>query len=126
MTKKKSTSRSEIIEQCLIYAQSEAAYQAGFYVDPTGDFNYAGCGNGQLGRHHFRTAKQALIKLVSLPSVPTLGRDELFAKARVVRLLQNSDAKRNPEKHEAEFIKRFAQDVSRYLQLQADADNSAG
>jgi hypothetical protein len=120
MTKKKAASHSEIIKQCLIYAQSAAAYNAGFYVDPTGDFDYAGCGHSQLGRHHFRTAKQALIKLVSLAREPKLSRDELFAEARVVRLLQNTDAKRSPEKHKAEFIKRFAQDVSQYLQLQED------
>jgi hypothetical protein len=38
---------SEIIEQCVIYAQSVAAYEAGFKVDSTGDFDYAGSGKGQ-------------------------------------------------------------------------------
>jgi hypothetical protein len=117
----KTSERSEIIEQCLIYAQSIAAYNAGFYVDPTGDFDYAGCGSNQLGRQHFRNAKRALIKLVALGGgVPTLSRDELFAKARVVRLLQKTDAKRSPEKHEVEYVTRFAKDVSQYLQLQED------
>jgi hypothetical protein len=106
--------RSEIIEQCLIYAQSIAAYNAGFYVDPTGDFDYAGCGDSQLGRHHFRNAKRALIKLVALgEDVPAPSRDELFAKARVAHLLQGTDAKRNPEKHEAQYVIRLAKDVPR-------------
>jgi hypothetical protein len=105
--------RSEIIEECLIYAQSIAAYDAGFYVDPTDDFDYAGCGDSQLGRHHFRNAKRALIKLVALgENVPALIWDELFAEARVVRLLQNTEAKRNP----------FAQEVSQYLQLQEEGE----
>jgi hypothetical protein len=117
----KTTGRSEIIEQCVIYAQSIAAYNAGFNVDRTGDFDYAGCGSNQLGRHHFRNAKRALIKLVTLGGdVPALSRDELFTKARVARLLQTTDAKRNPEKHEAEYVRRFAKDVSQYLQLQTD------
>jgi hypothetical protein len=117
----KKTERSEIIEQCVIYAQSIAAYNAGFNVDRTGDFDYAGCGSNQLGQHHFRNAKRALIKLVVLGrDLPTLSRDELFAKARVARLLQDTGAGRNPEKYEAEYVRRFAKDVSQYLQLQED------
>jgi hypothetical protein len=77
----KKTKRSEIIEQCVIYAQSIAAYNAGFYVDSTDDFDYAGCGSNQHGHDHFRNAKRALIKLVALGGdVPALSRDEYLRR----------------------------------------------
>ncbi len=47
-TKRKRTvsspDRSKIIEQCVIYVQSLAAYDAGFSVDRTANSEYAGQG----------------------------------------------------------------------------------
>jgi hypothetical protein len=37
-------SDTKVIEQCVIYVQSLAAYDAGFGVDRTGDADYAGKG----------------------------------------------------------------------------------
>jgi hypothetical protein len=45
--------RSQIIELCVIYVQSLAAYDAGFSVDRTGDSDYASAGN------HIRKARAA-------------------------------------------------------------------
>jgi hypothetical protein len=63
---------SEIIRQCVIYVQSMAAYQAGFKVDLTGNFDHAGSGKGQPGRDHLRTADHALARLVARLAPPLL------------------------------------------------------
>jgi hypothetical protein len=42
MAKKKAKpERSEVIEQCVIYVQAIAAFDAGFKADHTGDLEYA-------------------------------------------------------------------------------------
>ena len=48
----------------MIYAQSIAAYNAGFKVDYTGDNDSAG--SQALGGRHLRKATRALMKLIAL------------------------------------------------------------
>jgi hypothetical protein len=67
--------RSEIIEQCVVYAQSIAAYNAGFKVDHTGDMDNAGA--QALGGPQLRKARRALHKLVALSPAFTNGKPPL-------------------------------------------------
>src|SRR5258708_25616533 len=83
--------RSEIIEQCVVYVQSRAAYEAGFKADHTGQGDYAGAG-AKLGKRHLRKAQRGLLRLIALsptdrPGRPPLSKDELFAKARVLQVI---------------------------------------
>jgi len=56
----KTTPRSEIIEQCVIYAQSIAAHTAGFEVDHRGDSDHAS--KNRL----MKKATRAMIRLIAL------------------------------------------------------------
>jgi hypothetical protein len=111
--------RSEIIEQCVVYAQSIAAYNAGFKVDHTGDSNNAG--SQALGGPYLRKARRALIKLIALSPAcrserPPLSREELFAKAGVMSIIgMETDSFKQPENVECAFIRFFAREVEDYL-----------
>jgi hypothetical protein len=108
---------SEIIRQCTIYAQSSAACKAGYYADPTGNFDYAGTGRGQMGSAYYDKAKRSLEKLVALSREKRpITADELFAEARVMNLLLKTEARTNPEPEESDFVQRFAKDVAHYLE----------
>jgi hypothetical protein len=122
----KTTPRSEIIEQCVIYAQSIAAFQAGFKVDGTGDFDYAGSGKGQCGRRPVRQAERALLRLVALSSVnvgeklPTL--EELSAKAGILSIIgMRTDEFTHPEKIEGAYIRLFAGELEGYFKKTIEA-----
>ena len=52
--------RSEIVEQCVIYVQQVAAWDAGFRVDLSGEQDYAGKGR------HLKKANRALFNLIAL------------------------------------------------------------
>lgn len=79
--------RSEIIEQCVRYAQAMAAYHAGFEVDGTGDSEYAGA--QALGGKQMEKARRAMLRIVALlsdearPVTPL----ELNAMGGVLRLM---------------------------------------
>jgi hypothetical protein len=112
----KTEERSAIIKQCTIYAQLSAAYEGGFYADPTGDFDYAGSGPGQIGSAYCDNKKRALEKLVALSREKRpITADELFAEARVINLLMKTDARSNPEPVESDFVRRFTKDVELFL-----------
>jgi hypothetical protein len=115
-TEPTSARRSEIIEQCTVYAQSMAAYKAGFYTDPTGDFDYAGSGDRQLGAKHVEKARRTLLRLIAISEEKRpLSADELFALTRVLTLLQETDARTNPQKEESDYVEMFAKNVARFL-----------
>ena len=111
-----SATHSEIIKQCTIYAQSSAAYKAGFRTDRTADWDYAGSGKRQMGHSYTRRAKHALVKLAALSrEKQPITADELFAEANVMKLLLKTDARTNPEPQETDFLERFTKDVVRYF-----------
>lgn len=60
--------QSAIIEQCVIYLQSKAAFVARFEGDATEDSNFAGSGKKSFGRDYFERADRAVQKLVDLSS----------------------------------------------------------
>ena len=118
-------SGSEIIRQCVIYAQSIAAYQAGFEMDLTGNFDHAGSGKGQLGRDHLRTADHALARLVALSPAfkgrAPLNEAELFAKAGVLSVIwsQEGGETRSCEATETAYVRFFAREVEDSMRAQA-------
>jgi hypothetical protein len=59
---------SKIIEQCVIYVQALAAYDAGFSVDRTGNSRYAGKGR------QIKNASRAISKLIGLTAGRVLPR----------------------------------------------------
>jgi hypothetical protein len=67
------TGRSKIIEQCVIYVQCLAAYDAGFSVDHTGDSDCAGKGR-QISK-----ARRAMSKLIGLSPYLRAGAAPLTA-----------------------------------------------
>ena len=107
--------RSEIIEQCVIYLQSKAAWLAGFEGDTTWDGLFAGSGKGELGRPHLRKADQAFRKLVGLSPAYCVGRsplkfEELKAKAIVCRVMEES-ADTDLTQDERCFVRFFVREV---------------
>src|SRR5947209_3248049 len=114
--------RSEIIEQCVVYVQSRAAYEAGFKADHTGEGDYAGAG-AKLGKRHLRKAQRALLRLITLiisptdrPGRPPLSKDELFAKARVLQVISMP---KGDDPVEGAYVRFFALEVEDYLRAAA-------
>jgi hypothetical protein len=113
-TKTAEPRRSEIIEQCVIYVQQLAAYDAGFSVDRTGDADHCGKG-GQI-----KQAQRAMCKLVGLsphktPGAPPLTALELYAKAGVLAAMYGLRKDEEPNEDEAAYIRFFAGEVLDFL-----------
>ncbi len=106
----------------MIYAQSIAAYHAGFEADATGDSDFAGCSKGALGGKHFRRADKAILKLVGLSPVGRTGskplsQAELKAKARVCQIMDKHAGELTPS--ERCFVRVFAREVEDFLAAEA-------
>ena len=117
---------SEIIRQCVIYVQSMAAFTAGFEVDPSGNFDHAGSGKGQLGRKHLSHADHALRRLVALSPAclerrRPLTPPELLAKAGVLSAMwaQEGGKTRSCEPFETAYVRFFAREVEDSMRAQA-------
>jgi hypothetical protein len=105
--------RSKIIEQCVIYVQSLAAYDAGFSIDVSGDSDYAGKGD------HLETAKRAMLKLFGLSphgrGTTPLTPAELFAKAAVLAKIVGLRKDHEPDHIETAYIRFFSGEVTDFL-----------
>jgi hypothetical protein len=112
---------SKIIRDCVVYAQSRGAYQAGFKADPTGDFDYAGC-SSELGETFFQEADTALRRLIGASGGQAPTRDELFAKAVVLGIMfdGNSGGDGGEGIKEA-YVRFFAEEVRDYLRAAKEA-----
>jgi hypothetical protein len=123
--KKAAPKKSAIITQCVVYAQSMAAYHAGFKVDHTGDSQHAGC--QALGKEYMHNADRAVVRLLALsPSFPNrkpMKREELFAKAGVLGIMADPGGTFNPDPMEQAFVRFFAQEVEDYLRAQGAGGN---
>jgi hypothetical protein len=109
--------RSEIIAQCVTYVQNLAAYDAGFNVDKTGDFEHCARGN-QIGR-----ARKAMAKLIGLSphmreGTPPLTALELHAKASVLAAMYGLRKNEEPDEIETAYIRFFAGEVQDFLASQ--------
>jgi hypothetical protein len=123
--KKPVSKKSAIITQCVVYAQSMAAYHAGFKVDHTGDSDHAGC--QALGKEYMHKADRAVVRLLALsPSFPSgkpMNREELFAKAGVLGIMADPGGTFNPDPMEQAFVRFFAREVEDYLRAQGPGGN---
>jgi hypothetical protein len=112
--KASSPQRSKIIEQCVIYVQSVAAYDAGFSIDVSGDSDYAGKGD------HLESAKRAMVKLLGLSPHTRAGATpltpaELFAKAAVLAAIIGLRKDHEPDHIETAYIRFFSGEVTDFL-----------
>lgn len=118
--KKPVPKKSAIIAQCVVYAQSMGAYNAGFKVDRTGDSDHAGCQG--LGGDYMHNADRAVVRLIGLSPAfkgkPPLSREELFAKAGVLGIMADPGGTFNPDPNEQAFVRFFAAEVEQYLRAQ--------
>ena len=108
--------RSKIIEQCVIYVQCLAAYDAGFSVDHTGNSDYAGKGR-QISK-----ARRAMAKLIGLSPHCRAGAEpltalELHAKAGVLAAMYGLRNDEQPDHIEQIYIRFFAGEVSDFLAM---------
>jgi hypothetical protein len=121
--KKAAPKKSTIITQCVVYAQSMAAYHAGFKVDHTGDSDHAGC--QALGKEYMHKADRAVVRLLALsPSFPSgkpMKRE--FAKAGVLGIMADPGGTFNPDPMEQAFVRFFAREVEDYLRAQGAGGN---
>jgi hypothetical protein len=97
---------SPIIEQCVIYVQCLAAYDAGFSIDVSGNSDYAGKGD------HLESAKRAMVKLLGLSPHARAGAApltpaELFSKAAVLAAMIGLRKDHEPDHIETAYIRFF-------------------
>jgi hypothetical protein len=111
--KKAKAARSEIIEQCVIYVQAIAAFDAAFKADHTGDLEYAS------HNRFMRKAHRAMVRLVALSPAhsdrPPLSALELLAKAAVLENMVGLTKGEQPDEIETTYILNFAHEVGDYF-----------
>jgi hypothetical protein len=113
---KPETSRSDtvIIAAAVAYAQSAAAWRAGFDGDPDGSNKNA----ERLGARHARARDTALQKLANTPASSA---EALDAKARVLPMVLDDDCGDVADLSD-EFYRAFAADVRKYLEPLVSAE----
>jgi hypothetical protein len=98
-----------LIRECVIYAQSIAAFHDGFDADPDGN----NCHATALGDRYENRAWQALTKITVTPARTPEG---LCSKARIVAVVFRDNCGNCFADTEAEFLKSFAIEVKNFLQ----------
>jgi hypothetical protein len=113
---KSKTSRSDmvIIAAAVAYAQSAAAWRAGFEGDPDGNNENA----ERLGARYKRARDAALQKLANTPASSA---EALDAKARIVPIVLDDDCGGVADLSD-EFYRAFAADVRKYLEPMVRAE----
>ena len=106
-------SDKRLIEECVSYAQSVAAFAAGFDADPDGNNVYA----EKIGGHDKRAA-EAIEKIAGIAAKTTKG---LQAKARIVPMVLK-DSEGNLRYRGQNFVLSFAADVKAFLQPIIDSE----
>jgi hypothetical protein len=104
---------SKIIEQCVVYVQQLAAYDAGFSVDRTDGSEH--CNGKQI-----KKARGAMCKLIGLSphkrhEAPVLTALELYAKAGVLTAMYGLRNGEEPDETETTYIRFFAGEVADFL-----------
>lgn len=112
---KRAPSDKALIRECVIYAQSTAAFQKGFKADPDGNSTQAAA----LGDRHSNRAWQALTKITATPATTPEG---LCSKARVAAIVFEDNEGGCFENADLEFLKSFAAEVKKFLQPICDGD----
>lgn len=105
----KPSNDTALIQECVIYAQSVAAYRDGFKADPDGDM----CHASALGEKYMMRTWQAIIKIAATPATTLEG---IRAKARIVPVMFESNEHHCLEPRDVNFLKSFADEVEKFLQ----------
>lgn len=106
-----------LIRECVIFAQSVAAYDAGLAADPDRNSVHAErFANQYLGR-----ANEALAKISQTPASTAEG---LQAKARIVPVVISNAAQSMDDREEAFFLS-FGADVKAFLETVLDVHRRA-
>lgn len=113
--KRPTASKDErLINECVIFAQSVAANDAGYDADPDGNNEYA----TRAGARHSARAAAALAYISETPATTA---EALQAKARIIPAVIKDAAHSMDEREEAFFLS-FGADVKDYLQHIIDAN----
>ena len=104
-----------LINECVVYAQSIAAFYDGFKADPDGNNEHA----ARLGERHRIRAFQALTKIVGTPATTP---DGLNSKARIVAFVFRDSESGCLEREGENFLKSFAVDMITFLQPICDGE----
>jgi len=106
-----------LIRECVIFAQSVAACDAGFTADPDCDFTHA----ARFGDQYLDRANEALAKI---SRTPAKSAEALQAKARLVPMVIKN-AVGSPDEREVAFFLSFGADVKAFLETVLDAQHRA-
>jgi hypothetical protein len=105
----KSVSDASLIRECVAYAQSIAAFNAGFKADPDGSMKYA----SKAGDYYSRRAEDALNKMSQMKARTPEG---LQAKARIISDIIGSVQYEGFDGSSAAFLRIFGVEVKNFLQ----------
>lgn len=100
---------ASLIRECVAYAQSLAAFNAGFKADPDGSMKYA----SKSGDYYSRRAEEALNKMSQMKAQTPEG---LQAKARIVSDIIGSVQYEGFDGSSAAFLRIFGVEVKNFLQ----------
>jgi hypothetical protein len=116
-SKKTAPKHSEIITECVRYAQSIAAYGAGFEADTSDDSEIAAAG-GPLGKVALANAEMALVKLINATEsgAVVLSASEMKAMAAACDILMRVDARGSAlTETQRDFVEGFALSAITYF-----------
>lgn len=109
---------ARLIAECVIYAQSVAAWAAGFEADPDGDCVHA----NKLGAD---ARARAGVALKAIPKMKATTASGLLAKARIVPTIIK-DAAGSLDEREEDYMASFVADVTDYLAAQGAPGEASG
>lgn len=104
-----------LIRECVVYAQSIAAFQNGFKADPDGNVKYA---EPLCSRHSVR-AMHAVTKIAATSAATPVG---LCSKARVVAMLVRDNEDGCFEANELKLLEAFGLEVMKFLEPICNGD----
>jgi hypothetical protein len=114
-SRSKKPSDTALIRECVIYAQSVAAFHTGFKADPDGSSVHA----ESIGNKFDHRAWQALTKIAATPATTPAG---LCSKARIVEIVFEDSAASYVQEDQTAFLKAFGLEVKKFLQPICDGD----
>jgi hypothetical protein len=102
------SSDKALINECVTYVQSVAAFRSGFEADPDGDYKSA----ETLGKPHEARARKALMKITATAATTPEG---LQAKAMIVPFVFQDGGGACGEKDQSAFLQSFGENVKKFL-----------
>lgn len=115
----KRPSDTALIRECIVYAQSVAAFHKDFKADPDGSSDQAAA----MGDRYNNRASQALTKIANTPAATPEG---LCSKARIVEIVFEDNEGGCLEADACDFLKSFGAEVKAFLQPICDGTVKLG